>query len=157
MKFLYIFIAFSLVLLTTCIKIEEEPIMTVKPSAEISAHVKNQQVFATAQINVNPLILFAGNIPIYYEYTGELAIYNTETGTVIDVNAFTGGGLSQYYTVSADTTSHDRFIIIAEGSVDAITNIGNDDDTSNDKLVASGAFHNEKMIIISELNSPTGD
>lgn len=153
MRFHHISIVFLLTLLAGCLNIEEEPVMTIRPAAEISAHVKNKQVFATAQISVNPQILASGNLPLYYEYSGELAIYNTNTGTVIDVNAFTGGGLSQYYTVSADTTSQDRFIIIAEGSVDAITDIGNDQDASNDKIVATGEFHNELTILISDLDN----
>lgn len=155
MKVKYILIALVLVTISGCLKIEEEPIMTIRPMAEISAHVKNQQVYATAQVSVNPQILAAGNLPLYYEYSGEVAIYNTETGTVIDVNAFSGGGLSQFYTVSADTTAHDRFIVIAEGSIDAITDIGNDEDTSNDKIVATGEFHNEATIIIADLHPAT--
>jgi hypothetical protein len=151
MRFHHISIVFLLTLLAGCLSIEEEPVMTIRPAAEISAHIKNRQIFATAQISVNPQILASGNLPLYYEYSGELAIYNTNTGTVIDVNAFTGGGLSQYYTVSADTTSQERFIIIAEGSVDAITDIGNDQDASNDKIVATGEFHNELTILISDL------
>jgi hypothetical protein len=149
--------ALFLLLISGCINIEEEPIMTVNPEAVISAHIKNQQVFATAQINVNPQILSAGNIPIYYDYEGELAIYNVETGTIIDVNLFSGGGLSQYYSVSADTTAHERFIIIAEGSVKAITDIGNDSDTSNDKVVAEGQFHNELEVILEDMAFPTSD
>lgn len=125
--------------------------MIVNPRAEISTHIKNQKVYATAQINVNPQIVGAGNIPIYYDYQGELAIYNTRNGTVIDVLAFSGGGLSQYYTVSADTTGHERFIIITEGSVRAFTDIGNDGDTANDKVVAEGEFHQEAEIVLADL------
>jgi len=125
--------------------------MIVTPQAEISAHIKNQKVYATAQINVNPQIVAAGNIPIYYDYQGELAIYNTRNGTVIDVLAFSGGGLSQFYTVSADTSGHERFVIITEGSIRAITDIGNDGDTANDKVVAEGEFHREWEIAIADL------
>ena len=125
--------------------------MIVTPQAEISAHIKNQKVYATAQINVNPQIVAAGNIPIYYDYQGQLAIYNTRNGTVIDVLAFSGGGLSQFYTVSADTSGHERFVIITEGSIRAITDIGNDGDTANDKVVAEGEFHREWEIAIADL------
>jgi hypothetical protein len=80
-----------------------------------------------------------------------------KTGNIIDVNGFAGGGLSQYYTVSADTTTHERFIIIAEGSVDVLTDVGKDDDPSNDKVVATGEFHNEAEIIIANLEALTGE
>lgn len=145
-------IAFTTILASAgCLRIEEEPIMTVSPTAEITAHVKNGKIFATVQINVNPQIINAGNLPIYYEYGGEFAIYNTLTGTVIDLNSFTGGGLSQYYTVSADTASHKRFVIVAEGSISAIADTGGDSDTSNDVTVAYGEFHNERELLVSGL------
>ena len=32
-----------------CINIEEEPILLVNPTAEISAHVKNEKIYATVQ------------------------------------------------------------------------------------------------------------
>ena len=155
MRALFISLAALLILVSGCLRIEEEPIMTVSPTALISAHIKNQQAFATVQINVNPGIISPGNLPIYYEYEGELAIYNTRTGTVIDLNSFSGGGLSQYYTVAADTTTHDRFIVVAQGSIDAVADINDDKDVSNDRIVATGEFHSELELIVSELVSPS--
>jgi len=144
-------LAVALITLFSCIRIEEEPILTINPTADISAHIKNQKVFATVQINVNPQILSVGNVPLYYEYGGELAIYNTVTGTIIDVNAFTGGGLSQVYTVSADTTSHKRFVVIASGTINAYADIGDDDDPANDRLLTTGGFYSEQQIIPAEI------
>jgi hypothetical protein len=151
MKKNHIILAVSLVTLFSCLRIEEEPILTINPTAVLSAHVKNQQVFATVQINVNPQILSVGNIPLYYEYEGELAIYNTITGTIIDVNAFTGGGLSQVYTVSADTASHKRFVVIASGTINAYADIGDDEDKTNDKILTTGGFYSEQQIIPAEI------
>ncbi|HER08173.1 MAG TPA: hypothetical protein ENO20_04615 [Bacteroides sp.] len=147
----HIMLAVALITLFSCIRIEEEPILTINPTADISAHIKNQKVFATVQINVNPQILSVGNVPLYYEYGGELAIYNTVTGTIIDVNAFTGGGLSQVYTVSADTTSHKRFVVIASGTINAYADIGDDDDPANDRLLTTGGFYSEQQIIPAEI------
>lgn len=144
-------LAVALITLFSCIRIEEEPILTINPTADISAHIKNQKVFATVQINVNPQILSVGNIPLYYEYGGELAIYNTVTGTIIDVNAFTGGGLSQVYTVSADTTSHKRFVVIASGTINAYADTGDDDDPANDRILTTGGFYSEQQIIPAEI------
>ena len=107
MKALYIIPMLALFMLTSCIKIEEEPILLINPTAEISAHVKNERIFATALISVNPQILTPGNIPTIFEFTGELAIYNTKSGNRIDVHAFGGEGLSKTYTVTADTASHE--------------------------------------------------
>lgn len=151
MKKLHIILAVALITLFSCIRIEEEPILTINPTAVISAHIKNQKVFATVQINVNPQILSVGNIPLYYEYLGELAIYNTSTGTIIDVNAFTGGGLSQVYSVSADTASHERFVVIASGTVNAFADIGDDDDKTNDKVITTGGFYTEQQITPAEI------
>lgn len=151
MKKNHIILGIFLVTLFSCIRIEEEPILTINPTADISAHIKNQKVFATVQINVNPQILTVGNIPLYYEYEGELAIYNTRTGTIIDVNAFTGGGLSQVYTVSADTASHERFVVIASGMINAYADIGDDTDPSNDKILTTGGFYRESQIIPAEI------
>lgn len=141
----------ALISVVSCLNLEEEPILLINPTSEISAHIKNERIFATALITVNPQVLTAGNIPILFEFLGELAIYNTENGNIIDVNSFSGGGLSQVYTVAADTASHDRFVVIASGTINAYADIGNDDDPSNDKLISSGDFHQEAQFIISEL------
>ena len=141
----------ALVFTVSCINLEEEPILMVYPTAELSAHIKNEQIYATVLINVNPQVLTAGNIPILFDFSGELAIYNTETGNIIDVNAFSGDGLSQVYTVRADTASHTRFIVTASGRIQAFADIGSDGDESNDKLIASGDFYQEAQYLISEL------
>jgi hypothetical protein len=140
-----------LIFSVSCLNIEEEPILLVNPTAELSAHIKNEQIYATVLINVNPQVLTAGNIPILFDFAGELAIYNTETGNIIDVNAFSGDGLSQVYTVRADTASHERFVVTANGRIEAYADIGNDGDESNDKLIAVGDFYREQQYIISEL------
>lgn len=140
-----------LIFSVSCINIEEEPILLVNPTAEISAHVKNEKIYATVLVNVNPQVLTPGNIPILFDFSGELAIYNTETGNIIDVNAFSGDGLSQVYTVSADTASHVRFVVTAMGRIQAFADIGNDGDPSNDKLINSGDFYSEAQYVVSEL------
>jgi hypothetical protein len=149
-----IYTAFALMLLLTGCSIEEEPIIVINPTAEISAHIKDQKIFATVLINANPQVLVAGNIPTIYEFSGELAIYNTVNGNIIDVNSFGGGGLSQVYSVSADTTYHDRFIVIAKGTIDVFADIGKDGDTSNDKEIAMGDFYQETQFLVSELVPP---
>ncbi len=141
---------------TGCLNLEEEPILLISPSTDISAHIRNQRIYATALVNVNPQVLTVGSIPTRYEYTGELAIYNTVSGNIIDVNAFTGGGLSQVYTVTADTASHKRFVVVASGTIDAFADIGNDSDSGNDKLISTGDFYGEAEFIISDLVAGTG-
>jgi len=151
MKVIYTISVLFLLMMVSCINLEEEPIIQINPNVEISAHIKNQKLFASALIKVNSQILTTGNIPTYYEFFGELAVYNTTTGNIIDVSAFSGGGQSQVYTVTADTTSHERFIVIASGTVNAYADINNDEDTSNDKLISSGDFYQEAQFIVSEL------
>jgi len=142
---------FSLLALASCLNLEEEPILMIGPTVEISAHVRDQKIHATGLISANPQMLIIGNIPVTYQFTGDLAIWNTLNGTIIDVSAFSGGGLSQTYTVSADTTGHDRFIVIASGSIKAYADIGNDNDSSNDKLISEGDFYQESQFIVSQL------
>ncbi len=155
MKALYLVPILALIMMVSCLNIEEEPILLINPTTVISAHIKNKRIFATALVTVNPQVLTSGNIPTIYEFSGELAIFNTKTGNIIDVNAFSGGGLSQVYTVTADTASHDRFVVIASGSIDVYADIGKDDDPSNDKLISSGDFHEEAQFIISDLLPPS--
>ncbi len=150
-KLLYLVTILTLIMLTGCLNLEEEPILLINPTTEISAHIKNERIYATALVTVNPQVLTPGNIPTIFEFLGELAIYNTKTGNIIDVNSFTGGGLSQVYTVTADTASHDRFIVIASGTINAYADIGNDDDTSNDKMISSGDFHREEQFFITDI------
>jgi hypothetical protein len=151
MRTLSVIILASLMALSGCLSIEEEPILLINPTVEISAHVKNQKIFATALVNVNPQVLFVGNIPTVFEFSGELAIYDTDNGNIIDVNTFSGGGLSQVYTVTADTADRRRFIVIASGTINAYADIGNDGDSSNDKLVSGGDFYQEAQFIIADL------
>jgi len=106
-------------------------------------------------VSANPLVLTAGNIPTLFEFAGELAIYNTMNGNIIDVTAFSGGGLSQVYTVTADTASHVRYIVVASGTINAYADIDNDGDDSNDKLVSSGDFYQEAEFVIAEMVTPS--
>lgn len=142
---------FSLLALSGCLNLEEEPILMINPIVEISAHVRDQKIYATGLVSANPQIQTAGNIPVLYDFTGDLAIVNTLNGNIIDVSAFSGGGLSQVYTVSADTTGHERFIVIASGSIKAYADIGNDGSTSNNKLISESDFYQETQFIIADL------
>lgn len=157
MKARYLVPILALIMMVSCLRIEVEPILLINPNTVISAHVKNERIFVTALVTVNPQVTTAGNIPTIYEFSGELAIYNTKTGNIIDVNAFSGGGLSQVYTVTADTASHNRFVAIASGTINVYADIGKDDDPSNDKLISSGDFYEEAQFIISDLLPPTAE
>jgi len=151
MKRIAIISTFVCLILTSCLTIETEPILLINPTTEISAHIKNERIYATALVTVNPQILTAGNIPMIFEFLGELAIYNTETGNIIDINSFNGGGLSQVYTVTADTATHDRFVVIASGTINAFADIGNDSDPSNDKIISSGDFYKEAQFVVADI------
>ena len=151
MKSFHIIPLLTLLAFTSCIKLEEEPILMVRPTVELSAHIKNARIYATAQINVNPEVVVVGNLPINYEYSGELAIYNTRTGTIINFMAFSGGGQSQVYEVAADTASHESFVVIAEGKIEAWADIGDDGEPGNDKLISEAGFHEEAVYQLPEV------
>lgn len=148
MKSIHIIPLLALLITTSCINLEEEPILIVRPTVRISAHVKNARIYATAQINVNPDVLVTGNLDIHFEYSGDLAIYNTRTGNIIDVNAFSGGGQSQVYTVAADTASHESLVVIASGRIEAWADVGSDGEAGNDKLLSEGGFHEEAVYFL---------
>ncbi len=141
-----------LLALSSCLNLDEEPIMTIRPTAEISAHVKDQKIFATSLINVNPDIQAPGNVASLFDFSGELAIYNTYNGTIIDVSSISGGGLSQTYTVSADTTGHERFVVIASGIIKVYSDMDKNGTIHNNNLISEGEFYQESQFIVSELN-----
>ncbi|MEZ5071431.1 MAG: hypothetical protein R2751_10785 [Bacteroidales bacterium] len=143
-----------ILLLSSCLRVETEPIMVLNPTATLTAHIKNQKIYATVDLKANPDVLTAGNIPFRFEYEGDLSIFNTKTGNVIDLNSFTGGGISQVYTVSADTATHDRFIVVVSGRVSAFADIGKDSDSSNDKEISTAEFYTEEQFFLTELLSP---
>jgi hypothetical protein len=143
----------ALFLIPSCLNLEEDPLLTIRPTVDLSAHIKNERITATAQINVNPDIYTAGTLPVWFAYIGEMAIYNAKTGKVIDVNTFSGGGLSKVFEVSADTASHQKLVVIAEGEIEAYADVENDGDPSNDKLISSAGFHQEAVYTLSELPS----
>ena len=142
----------ALFLLPSCLNLDEDPILTIAPTVDLSAHIKNARITATAQINVNPDIYTAGTLRVWYVYTGDLAIYNSKSGNIIDINAFSDGGLSQIYTVTADTASHQKLVVIADGVIEAYADIESDGDPSNDKLISQGGFHQEAVYVLSELD-----
>ena len=137
--------------LSGCLNLDEEPIMFINPTATLSANIMDQKIFATSLINVNPQVLVAGNVPMIFEFTGDLSIYNTINGTIIDINSFSGGGLSQVYTVSADTVGHDRFIVIASGNIKAYSDLDKNGKISSSNLLSEGDFYQETQFIVSEL------
>ena len=151
MKIPFTTLLLLLLALSSCLNLDEEPIMMIHPTAEISAHVKDQKIFATSLINVNPDVQAVGNVPSLFEFSGELAIYNTYNGTIIDASSISGGGLSQTYTVSADTTGHERFVVIASGIVKVYSDMDKNGSINSNNLISEGEFYQESQYIVSEL------
>ncbi len=151
MKISYFTLFLFLLTLSSCLDLDEEPVLMVNPAAEISAHVKDQKIFATSLINANPEIQVAGNVAVLFDFSGELAIYNSYNGTIIDVSSISGGGLSQTYTVSADTTGHERFVVIATGTIKAYSDLDNDGQIHSGNILSEGQFYQESQFIVSEL------
>lgn len=141
----------SLLVLSSCLDLDEEPIMMIRPTAEISAHVKDQKIFATSLINVNPDVQAVGNVATLFDFSGNLEIYNTYNGNIIDVSTISGGGLSQSYTVTADTTGHDRFVVIASGTIRVYSDMDKDGTIHSNNLISEGEFYQESEFIVSEL------
>ena len=142
---------FLLVALSSCLDLDEEPILMIQPTVEISAHIMDQKLFATSLISANPEIQAVGNVATLFDFEGELAIYNTFNGNIIDVSSVSGGGLSQSYTVSADTLGHKRFIVIANGVIKAYSDMDKNGKINSSNLISEGEFYQESQFIVSEL------
>ena len=72
MKISYFTLFLFLLTLSSCLNLDEEPVLMVNPSAEISAHVKDQKIFATSLINASPDIQVAGNVAVLFDYSGRI-------------------------------------------------------------------------------------
>ena len=142
----------ALFLIPGCLNLDEDPILTIAPTIDLSAHIRNERIYATAQINVNPNITTPGTLQTRFVYSGDLAIHNSVTGNIIDIINFSEGGLSQVYEVTADTASHQKLIVIAKGWIEAYADTESDGDPSNDKLISQAGFHQEAVYVLSELD-----
>jgi hypothetical protein len=151
MKIPVISLFLMLFITSSCLNLDEEPVLLVRPTVEISAHVKDRKIFATSLIDANPQVQAIGNINTLFDFSGELAIYNTFNGTIIDVSSISGGGLSQTYTVSADTLGHKRFIVIASGIIKAYSDLDKNGTINSSNLLSEGEFYQESQFIVSEL------
>ena len=151
MKIPIISLFLMLFITSSCLNLDEEPVLLVRPTVEISAHVKDRKIFATSLINANPEVQAIGNVNTLFDFSGELAIYNTFNGTIIDVSSISGGGLAQTYTVSADTLGHERFIVIASGIIRAYSDLDKNGTIHTNNLLSEGEFYQESQFIISEL------
>ena len=59
MKSYYIIPLLAAFTISSCLNLEEEPILLINPTVDISAHIKNERIYATALISVNPQVLTA--------------------------------------------------------------------------------------------------
>ena len=141
----------ALFLIPSCLNLDEDPILIIAPTVDLSAHIKNARITATAQINVNPDIAVAGTLQTRFVYIGDLAIYNSVSGNIIDIIEFSGEGSSRVFDVTADTASHQKLIVIADGWIEAYADTESDGDPSNDKLISQAGFHQEEVYVLSEL------
>ena len=151
MKISIISLFLMLFITSSCLNLDEEPVLLLRPTVVISAHVKDRKIFATSLINANPEVQAIGNVNTLFDFSGELAIYNTFNGTIIDVSSISGGGLAQTYTVSADTLGHERFIVIASGIIKAYSDLDKNGTINTNNLLSEGEFYQESQLIISEL------
>ena len=151
MKIPIISLFLMLFITSSCLNLDEEPVLLVRPTVVISAHVKDRKIFATSLIDANPEVQAIGNVNTLFDFSGELAIYNTFNGTIIDVSSISGGGLAQTYTVSADTLGHERFIVIASGIIKAYSDLDKNGTINTNNLLSEGEFYKESQLIISEL------
>ena len=130
-----------LLTLSSCIVIEDDPLVMVNPEVRFQSHIRGENVYVIATVFANPEYINPGNIPTMFEYQGEITLYDGKTGTLLASETIAGKGLSSITEVSAPSASFQNIIIVASGRVSALADKGTDGDPSNDLLLHQSDFY----------------
>lgn len=141
-----LYIAILLITVNSCIVIEDDPLVVVTPTVNFQGHIRSGNVYVTATINANPAFINPGNIATVFLYTGELSLYSTVTGELLNSTEIAGDGLTNIVEVSASAESFDKIVIIASGSIAAYADKESDGDASNDLFLHQADFYQELLV-----------
>ncbi|MFZ5940840.1 MAG: hypothetical protein ACOYXB_09715 [Bacteroidota bacterium] len=140
------YILLLLLVFQGCIRIENDPLVTVTPSIEFQGHIRNDEVHVTATIRANPTFVDPGNIPVIIYYEGTIDLYNTVSGELLTSEPITGKGLTSIVVAIASAKDFEDIIIIASGTVSAYADKESDGDPSNDLFLHSSDFYQELSV-----------
>jgi hypothetical protein len=140
----YIFV-FSL-LFSSCLIVEEDPIISLNPSVDIQASFRNNELYVTSIISANPTYVQVGNIPARFTSDGSISIYNETNGTLIDSYDFEGQGITKSTALTTDIVSIDDLIIVVSGTFWCYADRGSDASSDNDVLIGSSAFFEQQLV-----------
>ncbi len=141
MKIKGLLIIFLLVTSISCIRIENDPLVTVSPFVEFQAHIRSDKVYATAIIAANPTFIDPGNIPTVFSYEGKFELYNEVSGALLAQTEIEGSGLNSVIEAVASAEDFENMILIASGSVSAYADKDSDGDRSNDLFLHTSSFY----------------
>jgi len=144
-KTLYILLILPLVL-GGCIRIENDPLVTVTPTVDFQGHIRNDEVYVTTTVYANPTFVDAGNIPVKLYYEGSVAFYDEASGDLLAYEEISGEGLTNITVTSSVAESIDNMIVIVRGTVSAYADKDSDGDSSNDLFIHSADFYQEEQV-----------
>ena len=141
MRKILLVVGFLGLMVTGCLNIEEDPLVTVDPAIFFRAHVRSANVFVTAEISANPTFIEVGNIPTVFEYEGILELYDERSGELLNSVPIEGDGLRTLVEISAAETDYNDIIAIASGTVSAYADKESDGNRSNDLFMHEADFY----------------
>jgi hypothetical protein len=130
-----------LLTLSSCIVIEEDPLVMVNPAVTFQSHIRGENVYVIATVTANPEYINPGNIPTLFEYQGEVSLYDGMTGELLVTETIDDSGLSSVTEISSPSASYQNIIIVASGRVSAFADKGTDGDQSNDLFIHQSDFY----------------
>jgi len=134
-------IILGVILLNSCITIEDEPFLTMSPTVTFQGHLRHDSVFVTATVNTNAAFTNPGNIPTNFVYEGTVELYNSDTGELIATQDITGDAISAIVEVATNAEDFDEMVVIASGSISAYADKESDGDLSNDQFITKSNFY----------------
>jgi hypothetical protein len=130
-----------LIMLQSCLILEEDPIVILRPSINFQGYIQSDQIFISASLLANPDYITPGNIPTLFKYSIDLQIYNKVTGELLNTVSESGDGSSGSIEISATANRLRDLYLIASGTVSCSADKGSDADPSNDVFIAATDFN----------------
>lgn len=136
-----IYLLIFLFSLNSCIKIEEDPFVTLSPSVEFRGYVLKDKAVVNASVYAGPVFGNPGNIPTVFEYQGEISFYDEPTGELITSKTISGNGPNIIIETQVTAESFENVIIEVSGEVTAYADKDSDGDRANDVLLDKSQFY----------------
>ncbi len=125
----------------SCIKIEDEPFVTLTPTVEFQGYILKDKAVVNTTVYAGPVFGNPGNIPTVFMYEGEVSFYNEDTGELIASAQITGDGLAAIIETEVTADTYENVIIEASGIITAYADKESDGDRANDIVLHKSVFY----------------